>query len=412
MKVLTAAQMRDVDRRTIESGIPGLILMETAAAAVVDFLAERFAPLNRQRIVVFCGKGNNGGDALAVARQIHVRFRPQSLDVALLADPAGLRGDAEANLRMLGACGVTCVREVPLESRCATLVIDGLLGTGISGPASGPMLIGIRDINTKFPLAKVVSIDIPSGMPSDSGAPVGEFVRADHTVTFTAPKVSQAMPPNCDSLGELRVVRIGSPDTLMADVPLSLAKAEDFTGLLAPRARDANKGDFGHVLVIGGAHGKIGAAAMTGLAALRSGAGLVTVACSDINLAPISPALMTVPLPDVGSIGLLKEKKDVIAIGPGLGADKELVALTLSLAAEFDGPLVIDADGLNALAGAEWSVNRKLRVLTPHPGEMSRLVAKKIPEVEADRLGVARDFATGRRVCLVLKGERTLIAFP
>ena len=188
MKVLTAAQMREVDRRTAEMGIPGIVLMENAGHRVVEFLAERFAPLSAQRIVVLCGKGNNGGDGLVIARQLHTRFNPQELHVVLLATPEELKGDAAANYRMLAACGCPVAREIPAQARNATLVVDALLGTGITGPATGVMLAGIREINGGFPLAKVVAVDIPSGMPSDSGEPVGEFARADYTVTFTAPK--------------------------------------------------------------------------------------------------------------------------------------------------------------------------------------------------------------------------------
>src|SRR5437762_5012087 len=174
MKVLTAAEMREVDRLTIERGIPGLILMENAGSRVVDFLAARFAPLSSHRIAVICGKGNNGGDGLVVARHIHIRFRPQALHVVLKADPADLRGDAAANFRMLAACGCPFSREVMPDMRTATLVVDGLLGTGMSGPATGAILASIREINTGFPLARIVAIDIPSGMPSDSSFPVGE----------------------------------------------------------------------------------------------------------------------------------------------------------------------------------------------------------------------------------------------
>ncbi len=413
MKVLTAAQMREVDRLTIERGIPGLILMENAAAGVVEFLVARFAPLSRHRIAVICGKGNNGGDGLAVARQLYTRFRPQTLHVILVADPGELRGDAAENFRMLTACGCRFSREVTPEMRLATLVVDGLLGTGIKGPAAGAMLENIRQINTGFPLAKIVAIDIPAGMPSDSGAPGGEFVRADYTVTFAAPKVSQALPPNCDLVGELHVVPIGSPPELYDDIPLSLIEPRQFRRLLEPRPRSGHKGDFGHVLVIGGAHGKTGAAAMAGLAALRAGAGLVTVACSDSNLTAVSPTLMTVALPDSKSITALAEKKDVLAIGPGLGADPTLVSLTRALFTESDKPMVVDADGLNALGQIpDLPGSGKLRVLTPHPGEMSRLTGKSIDAIQADRVGEARSLATAKRVVLVLKGERTLIAFP
>src|SRR5437867_4731805 len=312
MKVLTAAQMREVDRLTVERGIPGLVLMENAGQRVVEFMAARLGPLSGHRIVVICGKGNNGGDGLVVARQLYTRFHPRALDVVLKADPAGLRGEAAGNLRMLTACGCAFSREVTAEMRLATLVVDGLLGTGIQGGATGAMLEAIREINTGFPLARIVAIDLPSGMPSDSGFPVGESVRADYTVTFTALKVSQALPPNCDRMGELSVAPIGSPTELLEGVWLSVVEREQFRKLLAPRARSGHKGDYGHVLVIGGARGKTGAAAMAGLAALRSGAGLVTVACSEPNLTAIAPELMTSSAPDL-------RRKDVIAIGPGLG---------------------------------------------------------------------------------------------
>jgi hydroxyethylthiazole kinase-like uncharacterized protein yjeF len=410
VKVLTAAQMREVDRLTMDRGIPGLILMENAGAGVVEFLASRFAPLSSHRVAVICGKGNNGGDGLVVARQLYTRFRPRELHVVLAADPEELRGDAAENLRMLTACGCPFSREVTSEMRLATLVVDGLLGTGVKGPAAGAMLESIRLINTAFPLAKIVAIDMPSGMPSDSGAPGGEFVRADYTVTFTALKVAQALPPNCDQVGELHVVPIGSPPELYDDVALSVIEPRQFRKLLEPRPRSGHKGDFGHVLVIGGAHGKTGAAAMAGLAALRAGAGLVTVACSDSNLTAVAPELMTVALPDSRSIAALAEQKDVIAIGPGLGADPALVALTRSLFAESDKLMVVDADGLNALVGQvpDLPSSGTLRVLTPHPGEMARLIGRPL----SDRVGEARSLATGKRVVLVLKGERTLIAFP
>src|SRR5437764_3986852 len=410
MKVLTAAQMREVDRLTIERGISGLILMENAAAGVVEVLTSRFAPLSSHRIAVFCGKGNNGGDALAVARQLYTRCHPRGLHVVLAADPGELRGDAAENLRMLTACGCPFSHEVTLETRLATLVIDGLLGTGVKGPATGAMLDSIRQINTAFPVAKIVAIDMPSGMPSDSGEPVGEFVRADYTVTFTAVKMSQALPPNCDHVGELHVVPIGSPPELYENIPLSLVEPLQFRSLLAPRPRSGHKGDFGHVLVIGGAHGKIGAAAMAGLAALRAGAGLVTVACSVLNLTAIAPELMTAALPDSQSIAALAQTKDVIAIGPGLGADPPLVSLTRSLFAESDKPMLVDADALNALAGQVPDLSRTsgLRVLTPHPGEMARLVGRPV----TDRVAEARTFPTQKRVPLLLNGERTIIELP
>jgi hydroxyethylthiazole kinase-like uncharacterized protein yjeF len=419
MKILTAAEMREVDRRTVEAGIPGIVLMENAGHRVVEFLAEQFAPLGEQRIVVLCGKGNNGGDGLVIARQLHTRFAPASLHVVLLADPGELKGDAAANYTMLLAAGGTVEREIPAEARTATLLLDALLGTGVSGAATGRMLQGIREINHGFPLAAVVAVDIPSGMPSDSGEPSGEFARADYTVTFTAPKVAEAMPPNCDHIGELIVGAIGSPPELYADALLSLVEPAMFRELLAPREPSGHKGTYGHALVVAGSRGKTGAAAMSGLAALRAGAGLVTVASAASAIAEIAshaPELMTEPLRETesGSIALnadlqaLAKGKSVIAMGPGLGRAPQIAAMVHGLAEAFEGPMVLDAD---ALVGQVTGLAR-IRILTPHPGEMARLTGKTTSEIQADRIGAARSYATEHGVTLVLKGQRTVIAFP
>ena len=417
MKVLTAAQMREVDRRTIELAIPGIVLMENAGHRVVEFLAEKFPKLAAERIVIFCGKGNNGGDGLVVARQLFTRFRPAMLEVVLLAKPEDMKGDAAANLRMFEACGGHVVHELAPAMQTASIVLDALLGTGINGPAAGAMLEAIRAINTGFPLAKVVAVDIPSGMPSDSGKPVGETARADYTVTFTAPKVAQVLGPNCDAIGELRVGAIGSPPELYeADdaIFLSLVEPRMFRTLLAPRPRESNKGRYGHVLVIAGSPGKTGAAAMTGMAALRAGAGLVTVASAESAMPVIAShaaELMTERL-DPARIDDLARSKNLLAIGPGLGTEPETAAFVRELAGRMEQPMVIDADGLNALAAGDWSSGGHVRVLTPHPGEMSRMLNSTVAEVQADRVGVARRFAMERAVTLVLKGHRTLIAFP
>jgi len=429
MKILTAAQMREVDRRTIEAGIPGLILMENAGSRVVEFLAESFAPLAEHRIVILCGKGNNGGDGMVIARQLHTRIRPRSLDVVLAGGPEEFQGGAAANLRMLEVCGCPVAHEITPAMRAATIVIDALLGTGLKGPATGRMLEFIREINSGFRQAKVVAVDIPSGLDSDSGTSPGETVRADYTVTFTAPKVGQVLPPNCARVGRLRVAGIGSPRELFEqdqEIFLSLVEARQLSPLFEARAPWAHKGDFGHVLVIGGSRGKTGAAAMAGMAALRSGAGLVTVASAESAIPVIAAhcaELMTEPLAeteagsisprsfDYGRLAGLVETKDVLAVGPGMGTHPETVEAVERMVEEFRKPMVIDADGLNALAG--WSkAYRGLRVLTPHPGEMARLCGKSAAEVQGDRVGVARAFAVERQVILVLKGYRTLMAFP
>jgi ADP-dependent NAD(P)H-hydrate dehydratase / NAD(P)H-hydrate epimerase len=420
MNVLTTAEMREVDRRTIEMGIPGVVLMENAAHRVVEFLAEHCAPLAEQRIVVLCGKGNNGGDGLAIARLLFIRFHPRSLQVVLVAAPEDLRGDAAANLKMLDVCGCPVARQIPAEARNATLVIDALLGTGVTGAAGGAMLDAIREINHGFPLAKVMAVDIPSGMAADSGETAGEFVRADYTVTFTAPKPAHVLPPNCDRVGQLVVGAIGSPPSLYEDVWMSLVEPLMFASLLAPRPRAGHKGTFGHVLIVAGSRGKTGAAAMSGLGALRAGAGLVTVASAASAIAEIAshaPELMTEPLAESaeGSIVFndevekLAKGMTVLAMGPGLGRHPEIAMLVSSALEYFPQAMVLDADALvDQVAGKAGRV----RVLTPHPGEMSRLTGKTTDEVQQDRVGTARAFATSRAVTLVLKGERTLLAFP
>jgi hydroxyethylthiazole kinase-like uncharacterized protein yjeF len=421
MKVLTAAQMREVDRRTIEMGIPGTVLMENAGHRVTEFLAETFAPLDAHHVVILCGKGNNGGDGMVVARQLFTRLKPRALDVVLTADPTELRGEALENYRMLEACGCPVAREITSAMRGATIVLDALLGTGLRGPATGPMLGWIREVNSGFPRAKIVAVDIPSGLESDATGPAGETVRADYTVTFTAPKVGQILGPDSGRVGVLRVAPIGSPPSLFEQddsIFLSLVEPSIFRALLAPRAPAAHKGDFGHVLVVGGSRGKTGAAAMSGLASLRAGAGLVTVASVEPAIPVIashSPELMTEPLPDsfrCEEVAAVARGKDVLAVGPGLGAAPAIVETLRPVVAELPQPMVVDADGLNALAGAEFSSGGRVRILTPHPGEMGRLAGVATVEVQADRVGVARRFATAHQVILVLKGYRTLIAFP
>ena len=364
--VLTADQMREVDRATIERGTPSATLMERAGGRVVEVIEREFAPLARHRVLIFCGKGNNGGDGRVVARLLQGRVG--QLQIFSIGDPQDIRVDA-------------------------TLIVDALLGTGLKGPAKGEPLACIRTINALHPRAKVVAVDIPSGLGGG-----GESVRADVTVTFTAPKVEHFLAAGAaEAVGRLIVADIGSPPDLVHS-DLRVSEAHDFAGLFAPRRPDSHKGDFGHVLVIGGAPGKMGAAAMSGLAALRTGAGLVTVACSDPSR--LAPELMSNSLDDFSL-----ERKTVLAIGPGLGPRPDLLA---RLMREAKVPMVIDADGLNSIAGTNFEGRGSHTILTPHPGEMARLTGAKVD----DRWATARDFARGRDVCVVLKGHRTLIAFP
>ena len=435
MKIVTAAQMREIDRRTsAERGIPSIVLMENAGSRVYEFLAHKFSPLVRERIIVLCGKGNNGGDGFVVARQLHTRARTGRLTVILAAHPESLQGDAAANYQMfLGAGGQ--VHAVTSEAGWelalpgildSTLIVDALLGTGLRGPAEGLLLRIIRDVNARLGHAQVVAVDIPSGLASDSGEPLGECMRAGHTITFTAPKIGQIFPPNCEAVGELHVVPIGSAPELYENDPeifLSNIDAAFIAPLFASRPRGAHKGDFGHVLVVAGSTPKPGAAILAGTAALRAGAGLVTVASTARAAAVITahtPELMTEPLPETeqGTVSLaafdyqrfekILARRNVVAMGPGLGTGDETRAF-MRKAVELCGKntrLALDADAIaadNIRPGA---------VLTPHPGEMSRLTGIATAELQQRRVEIAREFARSSGVVLVLKGNRTLVAVP
>jgi NAD(P)H-hydrate epimerase len=373
MRVVTSGQSRAADQAMFERGTPVESLMERAGSCLFEFLEREFSPLGEQRVVIFCGTGNNGGDGLALARLLE--WRVAGLQVVKVTDEAG---DYD---------------------RDATVVVDALLGTGFREPVEGRYAELIRAINEDFRKAKIVAVDLPSAM----------LVRADYTVTFAAPKTEMLLSTRAHNIGKLVVADIGiAPDLLESG--LELSEAHDFRGLFAPRAVDANKGNFGHVLVVGGSAGKSGSVAMSGLAALKAGAGLVTVACSSPSR--LAPELMTQPLDEIDL-----KKKTVLAIGPGLGVRRKLVARLLQQAAGLvlGIPAIIDADALNSLAkedGTETDFRGRgiQTILTPHPGEMARLTGSPVPE--GDRINIARAFAKDHDVCLVLKGYRTLIAFP
>jgi NAD(P)H-hydrate epimerase len=421
--------MRDVDKRTAALGIPNIILMENAGHRVLEFLEREYAPLAKQRIVVVCGKGNNGGDGLVVARQLFIRVKPQWLRVVLAGDPSEMHGDALENHRMLKAVGCPVWPKITDEMRTATLVIDAVLGTGVEGAARGKSAEMIDAINQSFPLADVVAVDVPSGVASDSGEVAGAAVRARHTVTFTAPKPCLVLSPACELAGKIHVAPIGTPPEMYEGDPsilLSVSKPSDFRALFQPRVSDSNKGLYGHVLVIAGGRGKTGAAAMAGIAALRAGVGLSTVASAASAISAIAsyaPEIMTEPLaetdggsiamraPDDPALAAITQKKTVIAIGPGMGQHPETVQFIRRFVQESKTPMVVDADALNALAG-QRSRFEGPRIFTPHPGEMSRLTGKTIAEIQKDRIGNARAFATERGVYLVLKGNRSVVAFP
>ncbi len=438
MKILTAAQMQDIDRLTTERyGVPSLTLMENAGRGVVEFLEQHFSPLHAQKIVILCGRGNNGGDGLVVARLLRERgLKPR---VLLLADPGNLRGDAAVNYERLTESAAPELVPDPASwqqgkggLQDCSLLIDALLGTGLTKPLGGFLLAVVQDFPAVFPHARIVSVDLPTGVLADTGDLIGESVRADASVTFTAPKVAHVFPPACYRVGEWVVKPIGTPPEALESNPdffLNVLERADLAWLAQPRERDAHKGDFGHVLVLGGSVGKTGAAAMAAKAALRAGAGLATVATAKSALPVIashSMEVMTEPLPetDAGTVSLnalegglldaLVEGKSVLAVGPGLGRHPETMELVRSVVNKYDLPVVLDADGLNAFAGCIQTLrpDRRVRVLTPHPGEMGRLTDRKTSAIVAHRLEVAREFAKSHGVQLVLKGFRTLTASP
>ncbi len=435
LRALTAAEMRSADRITIEErGIPSLVLMECAAQAVLRELRAAIPGLARERVLVLCGKGNNGGDGLALARQLLQLWPRLDLTVAVLAARDALSRDARANWDMLAGQDFRAEEVVSSDSwaellpRVAdvTLVVDALLGTGLRGPARGLLARVIADVNAGFRRAKVVAVDMPSGLGSDAAAVLGPAMRADMTVTFTAPKASQVLGPACERLGSLSVARIGTAGSVLEALPgprLLLSEGADAAEYAAGRERSSHKGSYGHVLAIGGSVSKPGAILMAATAALRAGAGLVTAVTAAGAAGAIvgtTPELMVEPaaaLPD-GTLGPASfdagwfAGKTVVAIGPGLGTSEAGAALVRRVVQECSLPLVIDADGLAAVRGLDLGSRPAPAVLTPHPGEMGRLLGMTAAEVQRDRIAAVRQLAAASGACAVLKGDRSLIADP
>ncbi len=438
MKILTAGQMQRIDQLTTERyAVPSLTLMENAGRGVVQYLDDHYAPLASRKVVILCGRGNNGGDGFVVARLL--RERRLHPHVVLFADAASVKGDARVNLDRLTSAGAPHLaadfdswKRLKPHFADATLMVDALFGTGLARPLDGFLLDVVRDVNDTFASVPVVAVDLPSGLSSDSAELIGECVRANASVTFTAPKFAHVFPPACEKVGRWITHPIGTPPKALENDPelwLNLTTPEDIAWLAAPRAPDSNKGNFGHVAIVAGSVGKTGAAAMAAKAAGRSGAGLVTVATPRSAL-PVVAALgmeyMTEAVPetesgaismgalDGGRLDAMIKGKSAVAIGPGLGREPETMELVRSVVRNCDLPMVIDADGLNALAGhlSLLSEGNRVRVLTPHPGEMSRLTGKSIEEIQTHRIETARAFAQTHNVFLVLKGFRTLTAAP
>jgi NAD(P)H-hydrate epimerase len=414
MKILTPEQLREVDRLSTEQyGIPSLILMENAGMRVAEVLEDRFEDLDELNVAILCGKGNNGGDGLVVARQLIQKGCFPF--VFLFAGEDELKGDAKTNLEIIKALGYppTIItsehdwNEEKLELLDTDVIVDALLGTGARRPVEGLYRMVIESLAQDFPRAEIVAVDVPS-----------PGVQADVTVTFSALKPSLVFYPDCDDAGDVILAEIGNPADLVDNESHKLHLIEPHH--LPARVSDSNKGTYGKVLIIGGSRGKTGAAAMAGQAALRAGAGLVTVAAPQSVLPIIAvsmPELMTEPLNETSmgsianqSVADLCRDKTVVAIGPGLTTQSETAAFVRQFPSECRAQLVIDADGLNALVGFAGDLGGA--VLTPHPGEMARLIEKKVQDVSANRVEIASDFAKRRNAYVVLKGYRTVIASP
>lgn len=450
LPVFTAAEMRALDARASGAlGIPGPRLMEAAGSGAAALVARRVVAVRGRRVVVVCGKGNNGGDGFVLARRLAARGA--RLRVYLAGRRDEVRGDAALALRRWRGVVVEIAERPALERlerdmAAADVVVDALLGTGLSGPARGLVAEVIGAINRareasggrrpdrlsgrppegRGPI--VVALDVPSGVDADRGQVPGPAVRAHLTATFAGYKRALLLHPACDLAGEVVVVPIGIPDPEVGGgIATHLLEEMDARSRLAPRAPDSHKGTYGHLLVVAGSLGKTGAAALAGRAALRSGAGLVTIA-TPASQQPVVAALgmepMTEALPETPERSLalaartrlleLAGRTDAVALGPGLSLGAETQALGRALVQEVACPMVVDADGLGALAGHDEILARAAgpRVLTPHPGEMARLVGASVPEVQADRIGAVREFCTRHRVWLVLKGARSVIGAP
>ncbi len=436
MRVLNAAQMRDADRQTIEEiGIPSMVLMENAGRQVVAALEAAYDDLSDKHVAVLCGPGNNGGDGFVVARTLHQRSTDVS--VFVVATLAGIKGDARLNLEILGRLGLTVV-EISDEhawdlhfseiSQC-DLIVDAIFGTGLKSPLAGLMETVAADVNASG--IPVVAVDLPTGLSADHAEPIGECIRANITVTLAAPKLPLVLPPGEAQAGSIVVADIGIPPEVVDGLSgprIELLTREAMREILQPRESDSHKGDYGHVLVIAGSRGKTGAAHLAAVGALRSGAGLVTIA-TPRTAQPIVAAMgaeyMTVPLDETpdGTIALsaldpvLEFEPDVIAAGPGLGTTPDIVAFIHGLVAKSESPLVLDADALNVLASEpdllqSGTEGARPVIITPHPGEMARLANTSVDEVQSNRLDTARDFAVQHQIYVVLKGYRTLVATP
>lgn len=441
IKIATANEMQEIDRVTIKKyGVPGIVLMERAGLAVASKINEIYS---EKKVVVLCGSGNNGGDGFAIARILHNQGREVKLFSAL--NPRDLKGDAKMNYNAAKNYGVKIAPINKFMTVSAksfnrnSLIIDALLGTGLSRDVRPPVAGVINRINKLS--CPVISVDIPSGISTDTGQIMGCAVKARHTVTFGLSKRGHLLYPGADHSGELFVEDIGFHQKLLKSdrIKVSLIRKQDAVHLLRTRPKYSHKGSYGHVLLLAGSKGKTGAALMASKACLRAGAGLVTVGIPETLVDALQSRVteeMILPVADKGDgtlslksadaiLEFVSKKGNVLAIGPGLSVDDEISKLVRLLVLKSRVPLVIDADGLNAIAG-NTSILKKSRapvILTPHTGEMARLLMQNVKRtaqdtagkrqmIEEDRIETAVSFAKRTKTCLVLKGVPTVIAGP
>jgi NAD(P)H-hydrate epimerase len=431
MIVLSPEHMKRLDEYAITTwGIPSTVLMENAGRTTYRLLKENYLR-GLKKVVVFCGRGNNGGDGFVIAR--YALRDGFETTVFLLSDPAGLKGDALLNMQLYRSLGGNVV--IPEGSAgkmreaadSGEVIVDAIFGTGLAKDVEGTEKAAIEAINLSG--KPVIAVDIPSGIDGLTGVPLGAAVNADHTYTYGFPKFGHLLHPGASYRGRLTVVDISLPCTAQAEIRVDtrVATGEMIRAFYRSRPPEAHKGMFGNLAVIAGSTGKTGAAALAANAALAAGAGLVTlIVPSSLNpiMAVKLTEAMTYPVDDDGkgyfllssfdAVRTFIEDKDVVIMGPGLGRAEETMALVRKLYAETDKPLVIDADGINAFDGHAGLIKERgeKAIFTPHPGEFGRLTGMSPKQVNADRLNLGRRFAQDHGVTLVLKGAPTVTFSP
>jgi len=432
LTVVTAKQMQAIDRHTIDKlGIPGAVLMENAGGAIVRRLQEILTDLPAKKIIIFCGKGNNGGDGFVIARQLFQLGA--NITVLLACKLSDLKGDAKTNALSVQNLKIS-IQELNSENinsfdhklKHSDIIVDALFGTGLSKPASGFMETVINKINQhkKF----MVSVDINSGIDADSGLLIGPHIVSDLTFALASLKKSHLLHPAAGAMKKVELLDIAIPQEAYREqkIQTHLIEEKDIKKMFSPRKADSHKGNYGHVLVLAGSTGKSGAAGLTALAALRSGCGLCTLALPEscqkaFEVHPME--VMTVPLPETASGALslkakepilkLLEGKSAIAMGPGLTTDPETVSLIGELLPLIDVPLILDADAINAFENnSDWLSKLKSAILTPHPKEMSRLTGLSTQEIQKNRINVTKEFTQKHALILLLKGVPSLIGLP